>query len=84
MPPADDGYQDSDYGSDLLTNPDSETFKSIASQAPTEKTDKTVPVASQTRNIATRREKVLPTPRETKVNRNSHNSKSTKPICLPS
>ena len=43
MPPADDGYQDSDYGSDLLTNPDSETFKSIASQAATEKTDKTNP-----------------------------------------
>ena len=45
MPPADDGYQDSDYGSDLPTNLDSETFKSTASQAPTEKTDKTVPVA---------------------------------------
>ncbi|WP_375449199.1 hypothetical protein [uncultured Nostoc sp.] len=83
MPPADDGYQDSDYGSDLLTNPDSDTFKSIASQAATEKTDKTV-VASQNRSIATRREKVLPTPRVTKVNRNSHDSKSTKPICLPS
>ena len=78
MSPADDSCHGSDYGRDVLTNLDSDIFKSSACQAPTEKTDKTVPVTSRTQNIAARREKIVPAPRATKVKESSDITKGTK------
>ncbi len=49
----------SDYGSDVLTNLDSDIFQSTASQAPTKKTNKTVSVALRTQNVATKRMKTV-------------------------
>lgn len=46
MPSANDNYQDSDYGSDVLTNFDFEIFKFIASQSFIKKTDKMVFITS--------------------------------------
>ena len=76
---ADEDDHDSDYGSDALTNLDSNIFQSIASQAPTEKINKKAPVALRTRNIATNRVKVLPVLRAIKAKKGSNITKNTKP-----
>ncbi len=67
MSPADMRRHGSDYGSDVLTNLDFDIFESSASQAFSEKTDRTVPVASKTGNITTRREKILPKPQDQNI-----------------
>lgn len=77
MPSTDEDDHGSDYGSDVLTNLDSDIFQSTASQAPTEKTNKTVPVALKTRNVATKRVKIVPVSRATKAKRGSDITKST-------
>ncbi len=59
------------------TNLDSDIFQSTASQAPTEKTNKTVPVALRTRNVATKRVKIVLVSRATKVKKSSDITKST-------
>lgn len=77
MPSADEDDHDSDYGSDVLTNLDSDIFQSTASRALTEKTKKIVPVALGTRNIATKRVMIVPVSRATKVKNASDITKST-------
>lgn len=80
MPSADEDDHDSDYGSDVVSNLDSDIFQSTASQALTEKTNKAVSVALGTRNIATKRVMIVPVSRATKVKKGSDSTKSTNHI----
>ncbi len=77
MPSTDEDDNGSDYGSDVLTNLNSDIFQSTASQAPTEKTNKIFPVALRTQNVATKKVKIVPVSRATKVKKGSDITKST-------
>ena len=78
LSPADMSCHGSDYGIDVLTNLDSDIFESSAPQTFSEKTDRTVFVALRTRNIATKREKILPKPQGSKYQKSITITKSTK------
>ena len=59
---ADTGQSESgsDYGSDVLTDFESEMFRSTTSKT----TNKTLPVAGRTRNVRTRQGEVLKVPKQ--------------------
>ncbi len=67
MPSTDEDDHDGDYGSHVLTNLDSDIFESTASQAPTDKSNKTISFDLRTRNVDTKKMNIVFVSRATEV-----------------